>query len=169
MCHTTRPIAMRPTARSSRGSAPTPRDLEGLCGLQLLGDHHSRLRRLIHRLEHANAATDQRRERRYSFGALIHLTPVDEAGPNLDRAVVTPGKSISSDGIGFYHRESLPFRKVVASLELSDDEWIGLLVDLSWCRFTRLGWYESGGRILCAVASPLAESKQDASNQSAVA
>jgi hypothetical protein len=32
---------------------------------------------------------------------------------------------------------------------------MGVLVDLKWCRFTRHGWYESGGRFLQIVPSPL--------------
>ena len=29
--------------------------------------------------------------------------------------------------------------------------WFGFLIDLTWCRFTRQGWYESGGRFLESV------------------
>jgi hypothetical protein len=27
-------------------------------------------------------------------------------------------------------------------------------IDISWCRFTKPGWYESGGRLIRAVSDP---------------
>ena len=33
--------------------------------------------------------------------------------------------------------------------------WIGLLLELTWCRFTRHGRYDNGGRFLAVVPSPL--------------
>lgn len=133
---------------------PRPRG-EEIPGLRSLGDHRSRMRRVIHRLEHAAAAGERRAEKRHPVGVLVHLTPVSESGVDLPAAVVLPGKSLSLDGLGFFHQQNLPYRKAVASFELGDDQWVGFLVDIAWCRFTRLGWYESGARILGAVESPL--------------
>ena len=70
--------------------------------------------------------------------------------------VVAAGKQISETGLGFFHPAPLPFRRVIASLEQGPDQWVGFLMDLHWCRFTRYGWYESGGRFLQMIPSPLA-------------
>ena len=40
----------------------------------------------------------------------------------------------------------LPFRRMIASLEVRRGEWAGFLADITWCRFTQHGWYDSGGR-----------------------
>jgi hypothetical protein len=46
---------------------------------------------------------------------------------------------------------------MIASLESGNGRWLGFLIDLTWCRFNRHGWYESGGRFLQAVLSPVEE------------
>jgi hypothetical protein len=101
---------------------------------------------------------ERRNETRYPFPYLVHITPVaaDGVTPQGDTVVVV-GKHLSEQGLGFYHPKPLPFRRVIASLE-NNGRWIGFLLDLKWCRFTRQGWYESGGRILESVSSPLEQS-----------
>ena len=87
---------------------------------------------------------------------LIHLTPVGEDGVTPSgESVVVVGKHVSERGIGFYHPKPLPYRRMIASLEGPNGNWFGFLVNLNWCRFTRQGWYESGGRFLESVNSPL--------------
>jgi hypothetical protein len=44
---------------------------------------------------------------------------------------------------------------MIATLESSNGVRLGFIIDLSWCRFTKHGWYESGGRFLQSVLSPL--------------
>lgn len=91
---------------------------------------------------------DRRRDRRYPYPHLVRLLPVaadgiTPAGPDF----VVVGKHLSERGLGFYHVEPLPYRRMIATLE-SGGERLSLLVDLNWCRFTGQGWYESGGRFL---------------------
>jgi hypothetical protein len=43
---------------------------------------------------------------------------------------------------------------MIASLSVGG-EWVGLLLDLKWCRFTADGLYDNGGRFVAAVPSPL--------------
>ena len=101
---------------------------------------------------------ERRREKRYPFPFLVHLTPVDEDGVTpCGESIVVVGKYISERGLGFYHSQPLPYRRVIASSEGPRGDWFGFLLDLSWCRFTRQGWYESGGRFLGVVNSPLEE------------
>lgn len=102
---------------------------------------------------------ERRREQRYPYPKLLLVDPVaadgaTRAGPTLTAA----GKQLSETGLSFYHPEPLPHRFVVASLPRSDGGWQSFLVDLDWCRFTRQGWYESGGRILRPVTAPPAAS-----------
>jgi hypothetical protein len=101
---------------------------------------------------------ERRNDRRYPYPQLIRLTPVDEGGKQiLSKTIAVVGKTLSERGVGFYHPQPLPYRRVVASFHAGDDRWLGLLVDLSWCRFTGLGWYESGGRFLQSVPAIIAE------------
>jgi hypothetical protein len=43
---------------------------------------------------------------------------------------------------------------MIVSLETAGGTKLGFLIELSWCRFTRHGWYESGGRFRQAVPAP---------------
>jgi hypothetical protein len=43
---------------------------------------------------------------------------------------------------------------VIASLECGKGRWLAFLMDVSWCRFTKGGWYESGGRFLQTALAP---------------
>ena len=109
---------------------------------------------------------ERRRETRYPFPFLIHLTPVGEDGATpCGESLVVAGKDLSERGLGFYHPQPLPYRRMIASLEGPRGNWFGFLIDLTWCRFTRQGWYESGGRFLETVNSPL-EAKDSQGPQS---
>jgi len=100
--------------------------------------------------------TERRRETRYPYPYLVHLTPVGEDGITPQgEPVVVVGKHLSERGFGFYHPKPLAHRRMIVSLETSGGSKLGLLIDLSWCRFTRHGWYESGGRFLQTVPAPL--------------
>ena len=95
---------------------------------------------------------ERRGDQRYPYPYLINLTPVAEDGiTRQGETVVVVGKHLSERGLGFYHPRPLPHRRMIASLETNDGTRLGLLVDVTWCRFTKEGWYESGGRFLRAV------------------
>jgi hypothetical protein len=98
--------------------------------------------------------SDRRGDQRFPFAQLLIVTPATNVRTE-DRIIVV-GKHLSEKGLGMFHPQPLPYRRVIASVEASPGEWVGFLIDLSWCRFTRFGWYESGGRILDVVPSPLA-------------
>ena len=101
--------------------------------------------------------SERRSDQRYPFPYLINLTPVGADGtPSVQETIVVVGKHLSEHGLGFYHNRPLPYRRMIVSFETTGGTWVGLLIDLTWCRFTKQGWYESGGRFLQAVASPLA-------------
>ena len=106
-----------------------------------------------------NRTGERRNDNRYPFPYLVHLTPVDEDGVSLcGETLVVVGKHLSEHGLGFYHPQPIPHRRMIVSLEAGNGQWVGFLVDLNWCRFTGAGWYESGGRFLQAVLPPVESS-----------
>lgn len=99
---------------------------------------------------------ERRRDIRYPFPYLVHLTPVGDDGATPEgEPIVVVGKHLSERGLGFYHPKPLPYRRMIASLQAVSGQWVGFLIDLNWCRFTKQGWYESGGRFLEPVLSPI--------------
>ena len=103
---------------------------------------------------------ERRQENRYPFPYLIHLTPVEADGVTpCDETIVVVGKHLSQRGLGFYHSKPLPYRRMIASLDTGNGRFIGFLIDVTWCRFTKHRWYESGGRFLQAVSSPMDSAK----------
>jgi hypothetical protein len=110
---------------------------------------------LLHALYPQREFVERRTDTRYPFPYLIHLTPVADDGITpAGETIVVVGKHLSEGGLGFYHPQPLPYRRMIASFE-SHGRWLGFLIDLNWCRFTCQGWYESGGRFLQAVLSPI--------------
>lgn len=98
---------------------------------------------------------DRRRHFRHPFPQLIHITPVTtDKVLSQDNAIIVVGKDLSKKTLGFFHHQPLPNRRVVASIQTHDGSWIAFLLDLSWCRFLRQGWYENGGRLIRIVQSP---------------
>jgi hypothetical protein len=107
---------------------------------------------------------ERRRERRFPYPHPVYLTPVAEDGSTpCGPSIVVIGKHLSEGGLGFFHQHPLACRQAVVSLEMADGQWFGVAIDLTWCRFTRHGWYESGGRFLRTVpAEPPNRSRQPA-------
>lgn len=104
---------------------------------------------------------ERRRDQRYPYPQLITLRPVGIDGVTpLDEQLVVVGKHISESGLGFFHPHPLPHRRVVATMPTTTGATLALLLDVSWCRFTRHGWYESGGRFLQTVEVPEAARAQ---------
>ena len=99
---------------------------------------------------------ERRKEKREAYPYPVYLTPVDKQGNvQCDDTVVVLGKHLSELGFDFYHREPLPYRRVIVSFELGSHRSVAMLLDLTWCRFGRHGWYDNGGRFLATVPSPL--------------
>ena len=112
------------------------------------------VRELMVRLFPGGLPSERRRDGRYAFPFLVRLTPVDvrTQGP-LTEPIVVVGKDLSERGLGFFHPHPLPYRRAIVTLEDCQGRTVSLLIDLSWCRFMRLGWYESGGRFLQIVTT----------------
>lgn len=92
---------------------------------------------------------ERRREQRYPLPKLLQLRPVGPDGRTSIGATITAsGKHISETGLSFFHPQPLAYRLVIVSLEKADRSRTEFLLDVDWCRFTQLGWYESGGKFL---------------------
>ncbi len=98
---------------------------------------------------------DRRSKLRRPFPYPVYLTPISSGTPDVGETITVLGKHLSELGLDFYHSEVLPYRKMVASLEIADAQWIAFEITLNWCRFGRHGWYESGGKFNRSVASPI--------------
>ena len=99
---------------------------------------------------------ERRGSRRRPYPHPFFLTPLSRASvPDTTSTFSVIGHRLSTGGIDFYHREAIPYRHVVASFPVHDDEWVAFVLHLSWCRFNRFGWYDNGGKFLRMVPSPL--------------
>jgi len=99
---------------------------------------------------------ERRSVQRFPYPHLLYLTPVTGENHTPDgESIVVVGKHLSERGLGFFYQQPLPHRRMIASLEGPEQRWMGFLVDITWCRFTQHGWYDSGGRFLQAMPSPI--------------
>jgi hypothetical protein len=120
---------------------------------QAIRDH---VRAVLSAKQPGSQLGERRKEKREAYPYPVYLTPVDKDGNILlADTVVVLGKHISELGFDFYHREPLPYKRVIVSFEKSPHRFSSLLLDLTWCRFGRHGWYDNGGRFIATVESPL--------------
>lgn len=100
---------------------------------------------------------ERRQDQRYPYPRLITLWPMDADGETATGPSMTVvGKHLSERGLGFFHPQPLANRLVIVSLEKGDGRGFSFLLDVHRCRFTRQGWYESGGRFIAAATPPAA-------------
>jgi hypothetical protein len=126
-------------------------------GAVLLGsaDVRDHVWALLSSFKASTRSSERRRNQRYPYPHLIRLTPVDANLQPLDSEnLVVAGKNISEQGLCFFHLAPLTLRKAIVSLESGDGQFVSLLMDLTWCRFTHHGWYESGGYFIETVPTP---------------
>jgi len=83
---------------------------------------------------------------------LFQLTPLDADGQPLeDQTMTVVGRDISLRGMSFFHEQQLPYRRAIVTLDHPDAPRFTAEIDIRWCRFAKVGWYESGGRLLRSV------------------
>lgn len=92
--------------------------------------------------------SERRLDKRVPFPFLLRLTPITsgEEFQVQGEPVDVVGKSLAERGLTFYHSQNLPFRRAIATFESEDFDPAHLLLNISWSRFLRPGWYDSGGR-----------------------
>ena len=100
--------------------------------------------------------SERRFEPRFPYPHLLYLTSLAKNGVDTQGdSIVVVGKDLSESGMSFFHPRPLADRHMIVSLEAAGSNWLSFLIDISWCRFTRQGWYFSGGRFLETRTSPL--------------
>src|SRR5262245_64657537 len=116
----------------------------------------SRVQAALSALDALRPAVERRRQQRYPYPYPVHVTPLEDDGqPALDKTFVVIGKHLSPQGFDFYSPQPLADNRVIISLDCGRQGWTGILLELAWCRFSRHGWYDNGGRFLALVTSPL--------------
>lgn len=97
-----------------------------------------------------NAPVEKRVHRRFPYRKPISVTPINNATGRPDSARCFPafGIDISSTGICLLARQLVPARNAVLSLEGPGQKSVSLLFEPRWVRFTRGGWYQTGGKLL---------------------
>jgi hypothetical protein len=105
-------------------------------------------RRLKEALERP-VSFERRQYGRIALPLVLQVTPLDQTGQRLKHlALQVVGKDISPRGISFFHERPLPHRRAIVNFEHAEVGQFSLEVDVSWCRFTSPGWYQSGGRLI---------------------
>lgn len=95
---------------------------------------------------------ERRRDDRCAIPMLFKLTPLDVEGrPRAQEATIVVGKNISRRGLCFFHEQSICHRRAIIELVQFGMGEFAAEIDVTWCRFTKPGWYESGGRLVRAV------------------
>ena len=111
----------------------------------------SQMRSLVEML-HPDINVDRRLYDRIPIPALFRLTPFDiRHGSAAGEAMVVVGKNLAQRGIGFFHDRPIPYRRAVIELDQPELGKWAAEIELQWCRFTKVGWYESGCRVLRVI------------------
>lgn len=97
----------------------------------------------------ATVGGERRNADRVAIPLLMSVAPAGEQEfDDLGSMTTAVGKDLSRGGIGFFHRDALPHRRVVLLFDDPRLDGLAVEVELNRCRFSNLGWYESGGRLL---------------------
>lgn len=134
--------------QTARDSAPS-----------MVAQRHTRNARTLTQHVHAlmdslqpGVKIERRRHDRTAVPYLFQLTPLDGDGvPLFSQTMTVVGKDISVRGLSFYHEQPLLFRRAIVALEHPEMTPFEAEIDIRWCRFAKVGWYESGGRLLRTV------------------
>lgn len=110
-----------------------------------------RLRSLVEMFQPGIPA-DRRLYDRIAIPALFRLSPLDPGqNEQISESIVVVGKNLSQRGIGFFHDRPIPYRRALMELDQPELGRWAAEIDVQWCRFTQVGWYESGGRVVRVI------------------
>ena len=99
-----------------------------------------------------SVSTERRRDERFPISVLFCLTPLDaDRQPIESEAAIVVGKNISRRGLSFYHERPSAHRRAIVTLAQPGLGNFAAEIDVTWCRFRRPGWYESGGRLVRSI------------------
>lgn len=105
---------------------------------------------------HSSAQLRQnRRWHRTPYRKPVVITPLDDIA---DTPIAEPhlafGRDLAAGGLSFLHEQPLPHRIVAVTFSLEADMATAVVTRLTWCRFTRRGTYQSGGKFLRTIDLP---------------
>jgi hypothetical protein len=102
------------------------------------------------------ALAEQRGWQRIRYDRPAILTLLDDRGHwSLGIHKVVSGRDISPSGFSFTHLDPLACRRVIVTFAFEPEETEAIELKLTWCRFTRAGIYQSGGKFVNPTPSPL--------------
>jgi hypothetical protein len=101
------------------------------------------------------ALAEQRRWHRISYDRPAILTLLDDRTQVAMVHKVVSGRDISPSGFSFTHLDPLACRRAIVTFAFEPDETEAIELRLTWCRFTRAGIYQSGGKFVNPTACPL--------------
>ena len=138
------PIQVAPVGKSYGAAAPVAATVHDFVKLALLNGLPDRM------------GSERRRTKRHPFPNPVYLTPLTaDEKPILDDTVAVIGRHLSLLGLDFFHRDPIPYRRAICSLPYGPESWVGLVMNLTWCRFNGSGWYDGGGHFVRTAESPL--------------
>ena len=90
---------------------------------------------------------------RIAYHRPMLVTPLDDrTAQPVGEPMMVAARDISLAGVSFVHRDPLSCRAVVCTFEPhEEDSSESVIVRLTWCRFTRHGYYQSGGNFVRIV------------------
>ena len=131
-------------------SGPAVRDRADGPGPQRWRDLQACVATLLEATCGVRVPTEKRTHRRYAFRRPLTITPVNVVSgrPDRTKSFAAFGFDISSAGISFLARQLVPAQRAVVSCDGPGDRPVNLLFEPRWVRFTRGGWYQTGGRLI---------------------
>ncbi|GEM_PF-1217919 len=93
---------------------------------------------------------EKRSHRRFPFRISLAITPVNNITGKVDdlKSFAAFGIDLSSNGLCFLARQLVAARRAVVCCQGPDHQPVNLLFEPRWVRFTRGGWYQTGGRLI---------------------
>ncbi len=102
------------------------------------------------------ALGEQRRWQRMNYRRPAVITPLeDRTGEPLAQHKIVSGRDISPNGFSFTHLDPIACRSAIVTFAFEQRPWNAIVIRLSWCRFTRAGVYQSGGKFVNPAESPI--------------
>lgn len=116
-------------------------------------DIRQRVNDIVESTAQDRAQPDRRVDKRYAFPQLLTLTPISDRDDisQIGHPVHVVGKWLAERGLDFFHTDNMPFRRAIVSFEAQGGAEAHLILNISWSRFLRPGWYDSGGRFTHVV------------------
>ena len=112
-------------------------------------------RRVVQQSQPVGQTFGHRSQQRIPFPKLVALSPLQDDGQTLATETIhVVGRNLATLGFDFYHQEPIPFRFAMVSLPINAQHFVHFQLKITWCRFLKPRWYDSGGRFVRASETP---------------